>query len=403
MAKPQSKKDTSPALIAIRNFKSQWFLIPQGTSIIAVVLHQLRYQFDGLTIIADIFWVLAIVLLLLSLATYIARLTLFPRETVQALASQINETACLASITITFTSIVQMMDLALPHVWGHRWGMAAYVMWWVNVAMATVACIGLPYIFVKYQPPGVSGLGPAVNLPIIAALTAASGGGVICRYGSIDASLQVPVIIVSYLLLGMALPIALGFGIVFLARLLDGDSPSGISLYQDMLICGPWGQGSFALQILGAAVMRGSFADYARGVFLTVNAAQPVGFASILMGLMAWGQGTFWWAFAIVSILHEGFNKRARWRELKFGLPAWALVFPWGVYTNACIELGTLLDSRAFAVWGTALAIMLVIIWLVNSFLTLKGVFTGSILELEHGWNKKAYRDQQIEKGEGDK
>jgi tellurite resistance protein TehA-like permease len=45
--------------------------------------------------------------------------------------------------------------------------------------------------------------------------------------------------------------------------------------------------------------------------------------------LMAWGQGTFWWAFATIRILHSGFNKRGKWKGLTFGLSAWALVFPW--------------------------------------------------------------------------
>lgn len=320
---------SSPAILALRNFTSQWFLVPQGTGILAVVLHQLLYQFNGLTVIADILWILTIVLLLVTLFVYILRIILFPKVIVHALASQNTELSCLASIVISFTLIIVMMDLSLVHVWGPSWGKAAYVLWWINTALAVIACVGIPYLLVKYEPPGVVGLGPAVNLPLIAALTTATGGGVICRYGALDESLQIPVIIVSYLLIGMALPLALGFGTVFLARLLDNESPTGMNLYQDMILCGPWGQGSFALQILGSVVMRGSFAKYARGIFLTVDAAKPVGYASIFMGLLAWGQGTFWWAFAIISILHSGFNKRAQWKGLKFGLSAWSLVFPW--------------------------------------------------------------------------
>lgn len=75
--------------------------------------------------------------------------------------------------------------------------------------------------------------------------------------------------------------------------------------------------------------MRRSFGKYAQGAFLTMDAAKPVGYASIFIGLMAWGQGTFWWAFATIRILHSGFNKRGKWKGLTFGLSAWALVFPW--------------------------------------------------------------------------
>jgi len=216
---------------------------------------------------------------------------------------------------------------------------------------------------------------------------------VICRYGALDESLQVPVIIVSYLLLGMALPLSLGVSTVFLARLLANASPTGIELYQDMILCGPWGQGSFALQILGSAVMRGSFAQYSRGIFLTAEAAKPVGYASIFLGLMSWGQGTFWWAFAVISIIHSGFNKQGQWKGLKFGISTWSLVFPWGVYANACIQSASLLDSRAFAIWGTVLSVMLVIIWIVNAFLTVKGIVNGTVLGLDEGWKRRAYQN----------
>jgi hypothetical protein len=151
--------------------------------------------------------------------------------------------------------------------------------------MAIVTCIGIPYIFVKYEPPGVNALSPATQLPLISALTAAAGGAIICTYGELNNRLQVPVIIVSYLLVGMASR-SLGFDSLFLTRLFDRSSLKGMKVYQDMILCGPRGQGSFALQALEEVVLDGSFAGYGRGVFLTAQAAMPVGYASILAGLV---------------------------------------------------------------------------------------------------------------------
>lgn len=323
------KDPASPAGIALRSFTTQWFLLPQGSGIIAVILHQLDYQFDGLIIISEIFWVYTVFLLALFLLIYFLRIIIFPKEVAHALRTNINETACLASISITFTSIIQMTALNLVHEWGLGWGTANYVLWWVNAAMAIICNIVIPYVFVQHQPPGIDGLSPATNLPLIAALTAAAGGGVICRYGGLTDREQVPVIILSYILIGMAFPLALAFSTVFLARLFNGNSPLGVKIYQDMILCGPWGQGSFAMQILGTCVMRGSFAGYSKGIFLTNDAAKSVGYASIFAGLIAWGQGTFWWAFSIVRILHSGFDIRGHWEGLKFGMAAWSLVFPW--------------------------------------------------------------------------
>jgi hypothetical protein len=58
-----------------------------------------------------------------------------------------------------------------------------------------------------------------------------------------------------------------------------------------------------------------------------------------------------------------------------------------GVYTNAAVQLGQLLSSSAFNVWSTALAIMLVIIWLANMACMIRGDSTGNLLGLVNGWS----------------
>ncbi|KAL2018670.1 hypothetical protein VTK56DRAFT_505 [Thermocarpiscus australiensis] len=384
---------TSPARIALHSFTSQWFLIPQGTGITAVILHQLDYQFRGLHVISYVFWIATVVLLAGMVLAYILRCIVFPRTLVATLKRDISELACLTSIVISFTSVIQMASLVLVPGWGGGWGVAVYVLWWINVFLATVGAVGVPFVFIRLYPDGVPHLSPASQLPLIAALTAAAGGGTICQSAGLSPALQIPAIIVSYLLVGMGLPLALGLDVLFWARLLDRSLPNRQHTYQDMILCGPWGQGSFALQGLAGAVLHGSFAGYARGTFLTAEAAKPVGYVSIFVALLSWGMGTFWWIFAIVSILHAA-TDHWRFKGVPFGLVTWSVVFPWGVYTNAAVQLGKLLDSDAFKVWSTALAIMLVIIWLLNMALTIRGVLTGSLLGLEHGWRRDLYRKE---------
>ena len=63
------------------------------------------------------------------------------------------------------------------------------------------------------------------------------------------------------------------------------------------------------------------------------------------------------------------------------------------MYTNAAVELGRLLDSEAFKVWSTVLALLLVIIWLVNTIFTIQGVITGKLLGLNRGWRRVVYEN----------
>lgn len=84
--------------------------------------------------------------------------------------------------------------------------------------------------------------------------------------------------IISYLLIGTALPLSLAYDAVVLARCFDKRFSTGHPTGQVFILCGPLGQGSFALQVLGEAVAGGSFASYDSGVSLTGRGAGRLAF-----------------------------------------------------------------------------------------------------------------------------
>ncbi|KAF7183746.1 hypothetical protein CNMCM7691_004096 [Aspergillus felis] len=330
-----------PPARALFNFSPQWFLIPQGTGIISVILHQLHYHFGALRILAKIVWIYTIVLLAITLFLYILRLIRYPREVRYELRHNLIETSCLASIAITYTTIIQMVSLQYGST--HGVAVGVYVLWWIDVFLSTLAIIAIPYVQLKLQPSGLERVPPAILLPLISALTCAAGGGAICTSAALSPRLQVPIIIVAYLLVGAGIALALGFDAVILFQHFSDQQPSPQKVWQDMILCGPFGQGGFALQILGSAVQK-SFPAYARGTLLTAQAAGPIAA---------------------------------------------------GVYTNCAVQLGNIMASPAFDVWSTALLLMLVIIAIVNTLFTIKGIFTGKVLGLEHGWRKQAYQEDK--------
>ncbi|TQN68063.1 hypothetical protein CSHISOI_07371 [Colletotrichum shisoi] len=57
------------------------------------------------------------------------------------------------------------------------------------------------------------------------------------------------------------------------------------------------------------------------------------------------GLATSWWIFAIMGAFHAFLDGSVP-KKIPYTLAGWALVFPWGVYTNAAVQLGKLLDSR---------------------------------------------------------
>ncbi|KAJ5384844.1 C4-dicarboxylate transporter/malic acid transport protein [Penicillium concentricum] len=400
-----------PLSRALWNFSSLWFIVPQGTGIIAVILYRLRYQFNGLKTLATIVWIYTIVQLGLFLILYLLRIFLHPRHVLHQLRNKTVETSCLCCISIAFTSILQMAALK----YGDTAGLAIYILWWINTGMAVLACMVIPFVHLKMQQSGERHMQADTLMPFLAALTSAAGGGVICRVMPISPRLQVPAIIVSYLELGVGLALVAAFDTIILAQYFGRTFQTTDMVYQDMIMCGPCGQASVALQALGEAVQAGSFAAYDRGQLLTAKAADPFAFISHFMGLLIWGYGIFWWFFAILSICYTLYTQPGGLKQSRFTMSVWSVVFPWvrmlvslvvlrgfltilrflqGTFTNAAVEFGRLMNSPAFDVFSTALLLLLVIGWIIIQILTLKGIVTGRVFGLDHGWRKR-YDDRR--------
>jgi hypothetical protein len=84
----------------------------------------------------------------------------------------------------------------------------------------------------------------------------------------------------------MGLTLAAGVYSIILYQFFDRAFAAAYTVNQDMILCGPFGQVLFALQVLRQAVQADSFAAYNRGNILTAQAAAPIGFISQFIGLL---------------------------------------------------------------------------------------------------------------------
>lgn len=235
----------------------------------AVVLRQMQYQFKGLGVISIVIWVYAFVLLVLFCFTYLLRIVLYPWSVARILRASILETACLSAVSTAYTAVITMAMLVLVPAWGPTWSIIVYVLWWINAALAVSILILIHYFHIRIQPPGRPTLSPTILLPPLAALTAAVGGGTLCVYGRINERLQVPVIIVSYLITGAGFPLAFATVKIIRSRLYDRYFASPDVIHEEAILCGPFAQGASAMMLLGEAVKNGAFAKYNEGSFLT--------------------------------------------------------------------------------------------------------------------------------------
>lgn len=213
----------------------------QGMGIIAVIQQQLDYQFGALQILAKFVWIYTIVLLAVTLFLYLLRLYRYPKHVAYELHHNLIETSCLASIAITYTSIIQMAALQYGHT--HGIAISIYVLWWINAFLSTVVIVAIPYTQLRLQPSGIGNVPPAVVLPVIAGLTCAAGGGAICNATPLGPRLQVPLVIVACLLVGAGLSLGLAYDAVILFQHFSDFYPPVEKVWHDMILCGPFGQG----------------------------------------------------------------------------------------------------------------------------------------------------------------
>ena len=335
----------------IEGWTTQTFLISQGSGVLAVVLHDLDWGFHGSHTISTILWIFTIVIYFIFLMIYLLKVIRHPRTVRQELDKDIVELSCLASISITFGVITDMVALVSAQAWGHSWSMLAYVLSWIHVAIAFTANVGIPYKYFASEPPGIDGMPPNVVLPSIAGITAAATCGVVAFSGKLSSRADVPLILVGYIILGLGLPFSFIVTAVYITRLFSSGLPPRAQNSTNWILVGPLGQAAYACQILGAASASPghlSFAEYNRGYFITANSGEIISTVSTLAALVLWGYATFWVLFCMAATVHLEVFSQDGIKNSKYSLSAWSPMFPLGVYTLATLQFGKNMNAPAW-------------------------------------------------------
>lgn len=211
-------------------------------------------------------------------------------------------------------------------------------------------------------------------MPCVALATAGVTGGLIASYSyHISARMAVPIIIVAFILVGMAVFIALLLYAYLFYQLFVTGFPGGPQSAMLFLSIGPMAQSAAALQALGSTASTfGAFGGYHKGTFLQQSAASALNTACVLIALMLFGLATMWLILASYSMIEQTFMKKMKWA------PTWnSIVFPCGTYTTACLQFSIEMDSPAWRALTAIGLIIIVIFFFINTAMTAIGVAKG--------------------------
>lgn len=193
-------------------------------------------------------------------------------------------------------------------------------------------------------------------LPIVAPIVASASGSIVASVLP-NPQHALWTIIISYILWGTGVPLAMAVLVIYFQRLTLHALPPREVIVSVFLPLGPLGQGGFAIMNLGSVALR-VFAETRTLQSSTTNSAEVLYMLGWLVATIMWGFGLVWLFFAAASITRSKFPFNMGW---------WGFTFPLGVFTTSTTQMAKELPSTFFKVLGTV------------------RFFLSSILNLEQG------------------
>ena len=244
----------------LENFTPVWFVIPMNTGILGILMHLLPYQFRGLSVLSAIMYLAGLTLFVIICSMTVLRWILYTKAVQQKAAASIDEISFLGAAPIAFLTITSLTGLIVSNAYwgGHAWSLVAYVMWWFGMTWMLITCtrinpslpssmliidtgVGVCITFFRTNLIDDRSMTPSPVLAAVGLATAAVVGAQVINYAyDISPRLAVPVIIVAYLLCGLAIWLSIILYGVFFHRLLASGWPEPAKRPALMILVSYW-------------------------------------------------------------------------------------------------------------------------------------------------------------------
>ena len=348
-------------LEVVRQFTPNWFAASMGTGVLALALAQIA----PLKPVGQALWLLNIGLFTLFAILYAARWTLFPNEARRIFEHPVMS-MFLGCAPMALATVVNGFLVFGPELLGSQAVAIASLLWRIDVALAVGCGLLVPFLMFTRHDHGIDRMTAVWLLPIVPAEVAAASGGLLIPHLT-DPAARLDVLVASYALWAVSVPLALGILVILVLRMALHKLPEARMAATSWLALGPLGTGALGLLLLGEAAPGalggmglGAYGDAFRG-------------ASLLGALLLWGYGLWWLATATLATI----------RQTRLGLPFnlgwWGYTFPLGVFTLATLRLAGLLPIQALSDFGHLLTAILAGAWIIVAARTARGAWSGAL------------------------
>jgi tellurite resistance protein TehA-like permease len=223
-------------------------------------------------------------------------------------------------------------------------------------------------------------------LPIVSVIVCAATGGIVAG-ALVNQTHALWTLILSYVLWGVGIPLAMFTLVMYYHRLTMHKLPPPAIIASSFLPLGPLGEGGYSIMKMGQV----SLTIFSNTGTLTPSAGEIIYIFGFLTALMMWGFALAWLFWAIAAF---GRSKSP------FNMGWWGIIFASAVFTGSTIALGEEIPSRFFSVLSTVsfrwpslfkesnlwlihicqiFTVIIVLFWMVVSVQTIRGTISGAM------------------------
>ncbi|GJE54862.1 TDT family transporter [Methylobacterium thuringiense] len=349
----------------IRQFTPNWFTVVMGTGVVALALDRLPTTHALLAPVPLGLWLGSVILFAAFCLLYGARWIFF-FDGARRIFGHSTVSMFFGAIPMALATLLNGLLIFGPPYLGAETIRIALPLWWFDVALALICAVAIPYLMFTRQEHRIDQMTAVWLLPVVTAEVVAVSGGLLAPALSGE-SQQLAVIVTSFVLWGVSVPLALSILAILVLRMALHNLPPREMAASSWLSLGPLGTGALGLLVLGQAggpiLAAGGFA----------GAPEILRITGLIGALILWGYGAWWFLLSLavtVRYLRAG---------VPFNLGWWGYIFPLGVYALATLRIGEVTELSGFAWLGAGLVGLLTLLWLVVSVRTLRGAYRGEL------------------------
>ncbi|RZK98274.1 MAG: C4-dicarboxylate ABC transporter [Methylobacterium sp.] len=349
----------------IRQFTPNWFTVVMGTGVVALTLDRLPATHALLAPVPLGLWLASVVLFATFCLVYGAR-WIFYFDGARRIFGHSTVSMFFGAIPMALATLLNGLLIFGPPYLGAETVRIALPLWWFDVALALICAVAIPYLMFTRQEHRIDQMTAVWLLPVVTAEVVAVSGGLLAPALSGE-SQQLAVIVTSFVLWGVSVPLALSILAILVLRMALHNLPPREMAASSWLSLGPLGTGALGLLVLGQAggpiLAAGGFA----------GAPEILRITGLIGALILWGYGAWWFLLSLavtVRYLRAG---------VPFNLGWWGYIFPLGVYALATLRIGEVTALSGFAWLGAGLVGLLTLLWLIVSVRTLRGAYRGEL------------------------